>query len=208
MEDNKRQGQKANKNSDNKPNFPKMNNNRNRSGFVMYVIYIAIILVLGFFMITGESDSPQNINSVKFCQILENQDCEKIVVINGEFAEVYIKSSSIKNDSAYNDLRDKNEMGKPRVAQNFYIYKFATLEALNSEITDARNMIIQRDTTDKGLSAEEKRDIISNTRFNQEAEKRTDVWSGVLSLLWPILIIVLFFVIMIYIFVPEVIAKF
>ena len=196
MEDNKRQGQKANKNSDNKPNFPKMNNNRNRSGFVMYVIYIAIILVLGFFMITGESDSPQNINSVKFCQILENQDCEKIVVINGEFAEVYIKSSSIKNDSAYNDLRDKNEMGKPRVAQNFYIYKFATLEALNSEITDARNMIIQRDTTGKGLSAEEKRDIISNTRFNQEAEKRTDVWSGVLSLLWPILIIVLFFVIM------------
>ncbi len=196
MEDNKRQGQKANKNSDNKPNFPKMNNNRNRSGFVMYVIYIAIILVLGFFMITGESDSPQNINSVKFCQILENQDCEKIVVINGEFAEVYIKSSSIKNDSAYNDLRDKNEMGKPRVAQNFYIYKFATLEALNSEITDARNMIIQRDTTDKGLSAEEKRDIISNTRFNQEAEKRTDVWGGVLSLLWPILIIVLFFVIM------------
>ncbi|MBR4803382.1 MAG: ATP-dependent zinc metalloprotease FtsH [Bacteroidales bacterium] len=173
-----------------------MKNNRNRSSYIPYIIYVAIILVLGYFMFTGDDDSPKDINSVKFCQILEKQDCEKIVVVNGEFAEVYIKKMSIKNDTAYSDLRGKNEMGRPDVLQNFYIYKFATLEGLNSEIEEARNIIIQRDTTGKGLTDQEKRDVISNTRFNQTSDTRADIWRNVFSFLWPILFIVLFFVIM------------
>ncbi|MBR5027845.1 MAG: ATP-dependent zinc metalloprotease FtsH, partial [Bacteroidales bacterium] len=192
MEENKNQ----NTPPDNKNNFPKMKNNRNRSGYIPYIIYAAIILVLGYFMFTGDDDSPKDINSVKFCQILEKQDCEKIVVVNGEFAEVYIKKLSIKNDTAYSDLRGKNEMGRPDVLQNFYIYKFATLEGLNSEIEEARNIIIQRDTTGKGLTDQEKRDVISNTRFNQTSDTRADIWRNVFSFLWPILFIVLFFVIM------------
>ncbi|MBR0072430.1 MAG: AAA family ATPase, partial [Bacteroidales bacterium] len=67
---------------------------------------------------------------------------------------------------------------------------------MNSEINEARNIIIQRDTTGKGLSEQEKREVISKTRFNQTSDKRTDVWSGVLSFMWPILILVLFFVVM------------
>ena len=192
MEDNKNQ----NTPPDNRNNFPKMKNNRNRSSYIPYIIYGALILVLGYFMFTGDDDSPKDINSVKFCQILEKQDCEKIVVVNGEFAEVYIKKLSIRNDTAYSDLRGKNEMGRPDVLQNFYIYKFATLEGLNSEINDARNIIIQRDTTGKGLTEQEKREVISNTRFNQTSDTRTDIWRNVLSFLWPIFFIVLFIVIM------------
>ncbi len=192
MEENKNQ----NTHPDNKNNYPKMKNNRNRSSYIPYIIYVAIIFVLGYFMFTGENDSPKEINSVKFCQILEKQDCDKIVVVNGEFAEVYIKKMSIKKDTAYNDLRGKNDMGKPDVAQDFYIYRFATLEGLNNEINDARNMIIQRDTTGKGLSEQEKRDVISNTRFNQTSDTRADLWKNLFSFLWPILFIVLFFVIM------------
>ena len=194
MEDNNQN--RENNGNDKKPNFQKMKNNRGRSGYVMYIIYIAIILVLGYFMFTGESDAPKEINSVKFSQILEKQDCDKIVVVNGEFAEVYIKKASIRKDTAYKDLRGTNDMGKAKVEQNFYTYKFATLEGLNNEINDARNIIIQRDTTGKGLTEQEKREVVSNTRFNQTSDKRTDVWSGVLSFLWPILFIVLFFVIM------------
>ena len=194
MEDNNQN--RENNGNDKKPNCQKMKNNRSRSGYVMYIIYIAIILILGYFMFTGENDSPKEINSVKFSQILEKQDCEKIVVVNGEFAEVYIKKASIKKDTAYKDLRGTNDMGKAKVEQNFYTYKFATLEGLNNEINDARNIIIQRDTTGKGLTEQEKREVVSNTRFNQTSDKRTDVWSGVLSFLWPILFIVLFFVIM------------
>ena len=177
-------------------NFQKMKNNSNRSGSVMYVIYVAIILVLGYFLLSGDSNSPKEIESTKFSQILEKQDCDRIVVVNGEFAEVYIKTASVRKDTAYKDLRGNFENKRTKGNESFYIYKFASLEGMNSEINEARNIIIQRDTTGKGLSEQEKREVISKTRFNQTSDKRTDVWSGVLSFMWPILILVLFFVVM------------
>ncbi len=181
---------------DNKSKMQKKGNDKKRFGNAMYVIYIAIIIVLGYFMLTGDNNSPKEIESIKFSRILEKQDCDKIVVVNGDFAEVYIKKSSIKNDTAYNDLRGTNEMGRTRVEQDFYIYKFASLEGMNSEINEARNTIIQHDTTGKGLSEKEKQEVISRTRFSQTSDKRTDVWGGIISFLWPILFIVLLFVIM------------
>lgn len=174
------------------PKSPKKNN----LGKLIYVLYCAIILALAWFMFTGEdSTGPQDIQRTKVNRILKNRDYEKIIVVNHEFAEIYIKKEAVKSDTSYKDIITEEELKKDDPKYAFYNYKFQNEDAFNDDIKRIENEIIVRDTTGKGLSDEEKESVINRSLINCTSEKRNDVWGGILSFLWPLLLLILFFVI-------------
>ena len=62
--------------------------------FKIYWIYIALLLILGFMMFSGESTTTsKEINEEKLRTVLIKKDYQKINVVNKEFAEIYIKQS-------------------------------------------------------------------------------------------------------------------
>ncbi len=174
------------------PKSPKKNN----LGKLVYVLYCAIILALAWFMFTGEdSTGPQDIQRPKVNRILKNRDYEKIIVVNHEFAEIYIKKEAVKSDTSYKDIITEEELKKDDPKYAFYNYKFQTEDVFNDDIKRIENEIIVRDTTGKDLSDEEKESVINRSLINCTSEKRNDVWGGILSFLWPLLLLILFFVI-------------
>ncbi len=188
----------------NKNNNPPPVNNKNtgrplkqgkpKMGNILYWVYLLVFLgLIAFWFNSENASSTKEIQATRFDQILFNKDYEKIIVVNKEYAEVYIKKDRIVNDTTYRDLIPKNVSPQRVNAKNaYYTYKFISLDGLEKDVERIQNAIIARDTI--GKTDPEKEKIISNSRIELIPETRADVWKDVLSfLLWPVLLLVILF---------------
>lgn len=156
---------------------PKSGGNKPKKSWVLYVVYGAIILALGSMLLgQGSKDDSHKIKWAKLEYILTHKDYSKIVVVNKEFAEVYMKSSAIKKDTTYQDLFSRNMMNQVVPSSDHYIYEFITLEGFEKDI----------DTVEAAIGE----------RIEMEPEKRTSVWREIFVVFGPFLIIVVFLIIM------------
>ncbi|MBQ9639712.1 MAG: ATP-dependent zinc metalloprotease FtsH [Bacteroidales bacterium] len=160
----------------------------------MYIIYLLILLgIVGFWMQGTASSPSKNITWQRLETILMNGDEDKIVVVNQEFAEVYIKRLALKNDSSYRDLYGKNTFGQSLPVDNFYRYEFVTFESFEKDIERVENRIITRDTV--GVSdAATREQIISDARIDLKPEKRRNTFHEIWVLFGPLLIMILLMV--------------
>ena len=180
------------------PNGRNKNGKKPKSGMIMYIVYCAIILVLGGIMWMGDSSVPsREINWGKLEKILLKHDYDKIKIVNREFAEIYIKKDALQEDSAYSDLKAKNIFGKEsNPHEAFYTYKFVTFESFEKDLEGVENQMITTDTTGKGLTLAQKQQIINNCRIDITPETRTDMLVEIFRFLWPIILIAGFFILM------------
>ena len=166
-----------NKNN-NRPNKPQGNNNgsKPKKGWVMYVIYGVIILALGGMLLNpGNNGGPHKIGWTKLEHILTNQDYSKIVIVNQEFAEIYIKKDALK-DSAYSDLFGHNRVNKQLSDPGYYKYEFVTFESFEKDLEEVEEA--------------------TGHRIDLTPEKRTNAWKDILVIFGPFLVIILFFIVM------------
>ena len=148
-----------------------------KKSWVMYVVYGAIILLLGGMLLKQDGNGgPHKIKWARLESIIKKQDYTKIVIVNKEFAEIYIKPSAIKNDSSYSDLYSRNMMNQPVPEAGFYTYEFVTFESFEKDL--------------------EQIEETTGMRIDLVPEKRTSPWKDILVIFGPFLILILFFVIM------------
>ena len=166
-------------------------------GSMMYWIYGLIIIGLGWIMISGGEGTAESkdIRWTKLEQILLQKDYSKILVVNKEFAEIYINKDTVANDSLYKDLRPKNSFKIGTSTKDpYYIYRFVTYENFEKDLQRVSNEVVQRDTI--GKSEVEKLEIIRNSRIDTIPDVRGSIWRDLMPFLFPILMIAFF----IYIF--------
>ena len=173
-----------NNNSNNIP--PKGNSQKPQGGpkgqspkksWVMYVVYGAIILVLGGMLLRQDASSgPHKIKWSKLESVIRKQDYTKIVIVNQEFAEIYIKPSAIKKDSAYRDLQGRNMMSQPVPDAGYYTYEFVTFESFEKDLEELEES--------------------TGRRIELVPEKRANPWKDLLVIFGPLLLLIFFFVIM------------
>ncbi|MDE6494355.1 MAG: ATP-dependent zinc metalloprotease FtsH [Bacteroidales bacterium] len=120
-------------------------------------------------------------------QMLKKQDVERIVVVNKEFAEVFVKADRIYADSAYRMLR--SEDGKSN--QKHFVYKFLTLEAFQQAVQDAQMEARAADTA--GKTAYAKSVIMNAPMVEPVPETRKSFWEegGVSMILWVVFSVVM-----------------
>ncbi|MDY5968453.1 MAG: ATP-dependent metallopeptidase FtsH/Yme1/Tma family protein, partial [Bacteroidales bacterium] len=176
-----------------KPNLSQDSPRRNKG---MYVIYLLILAALGVLWFSGDTvEKDRKITWNRLEQILLQGDEERIVVVNQEFAEIFIKPEAIKHDTAYRDLANKNALGQPVPSNKFYTYQFVTFESFEKDLEEVEHHIVARDTV--GVTDPDKvQQIIRNSRIDLTPEKRTNQWREIFVVLWPLLLMVLFLVLM------------
>jgi cell division protease FtsH len=173
-----------------------------KGSVVMYIIYSAIILALGFIWFGSDSKSgPKDINWGKLENILLNQDEEKIIVVNKEFAEIYIKKEAIDRDSTYKELLGKTTLGKEDAKPSFYRYEFVTFESFEKDLERVEEQIVTRDTlgmsdSTGSVSTAQLNQIQKNAKIELVPEKRANAWREILVLFGPLLLIIIFFIAM------------
>jgi len=148
-----------------------------KTNWVMFVIYGVILITLGSMLLRSDgTNASHTIKWAKLEYILEHHDYSKIVIVNQKYAEVYIKSDALKNDSTYKDLFGRNMMGQELPESNYYKYDFVTFESF-----------------EKDLERVEER---TGERIDLTPEERTSPWRDIFIVFGPFLILILFFVIM------------
>ena len=141
--------------------FPKIKFNI----YWIYMLILAGFIILQFYDFGGK---PEEIDFFKLKEMVSANEVEKIVIVNKETAEIYLRSQSI-NSEKYVKLKEKGlRYGIPQ----FYL-TILSIEAFqeNLEKTQA--------------------DIPQNQRVILKTETRKDIWGDLLSwLIFPILLIV------------------
>jgi len=158
---NQNQNQNDNKGNDKKP-FPKFN---------IYWVYaiIAVFFIALNFMNLGSS--PKEITYQEFKRkMLDNNDVQKIVVVNKEKAEVYIKQDKL-NSSRYSDLFKDGAISVPKQGPHFF-FTIGSIEMFEKRLQEAQ------DNTPSGEYIEVK------------YETRRDILGEALTWLLPIIILV------------------
>jgi len=145
---NQNQNQESGSKGDGKKPFPKFN---------IYWVYaiIAIFFIALNFMNLGSS--PKEITYQEFKRkMLDNNDVEKIVVVNKEKAEVYIKEDKL-NTTRYDNLFDDGAISVPKQGPHFF-FTIGSIEMFEKRLAEAQ------ENTQSGeyieVSYETRRDIL------------------------------------------------
>ena len=147
-----------------KTNLPKM---KNKGKFNFYWIYAIMFFIILIVYITGFNDGATKTDWPQLMEMLKKQHVSKIVVVNKDEAEIYIKEDILKEDPAYKDVRSGSGItgaGGPQ-----YYMNISSAENFENKLTEVQ----------QGLS-----EVVY-----PEFENRTS-WTDSLSWLLPIIILV------------------
>lgn len=173
-------------------------NDRNRKFRPSSFIYIAILIILTIVWFSSDSQGPtKEISWSKLESILMNQDEERVVVVNQEFAEIYIKNNAIENDTAYSDLRSRNGMSN-KTPNGFYIYNFVTFDNFEKDLDLIESRIISRDTArmaarGQEVTPERLRKAQNDAHIELIPEHRSNPWREIIALFGPLILMILLF---------------
>lgn len=150
-----------------------------------YWIY-AIMAIAFFTMYFYGSDSkePKEIMWQRFeNDMLAKHHIEKLVVVNKEYAEIFIKKDVLNSDSSYKDaVKGKNDEGP------HYTMKFLSPESFQAQLATAEDRIFSKDTV--GKTPAQIAELEKTRHINVVPEERTN-WGYAIFTSWilPIVII-------------------
>ena len=115
-------------------NLPKGLNSKNKFNFYWVYGIIAIIFIAITFTNWGGNVKPVEWGDLK--EMLTRQDVEKIIVVNREEAEIYIKKEAL-SDPRYDEVREQGYQG----AGPHYIHTIGSYDTFKEDIENAQEGI-------------------------------------------------------------------
>ena len=111
------------------------NQNAPKFKFNMYWIYGVIFVVfITISFLNDSSLSTKKISTNKFFKVLESNDVDKILIINKNIAEVYIKSESISK----NDYKQQTKSAFFRKGSAMFQYNFGDLQNFENKLNQSK----------------------------------------------------------------------
>ncbi|MCM1041259.1 MAG: ATP-dependent zinc metalloprotease FtsH [Bacteroides sp.] len=171
----------------NNPGQGKRKGGRFRAIYWIYAAFLAFFLYLQFSSggMGGQRSYDATWHQVE--KMLKKGDVENIVVVNNQYAEVFLKTDRIYDDTAYEDLRSPDGHSNTK----FYVYKFLTLESFQQDVRKAQWDSKMADTVGKSPSA--KQAIMDAPTVEPVPETRKGFWENSLfsMLIWIVFSILL-----------------
>ncbi len=153
-----------NKNSNQgKPPIPNFNDNKNgKNKLWIFTIILGILAIVTLFYPFG-SNPTSEMSFKELIPIIENQDVEKIVVVNGVRADIYIKLDKLNNYKV-----DKNGMfGIGANKGPHYFLKIGSFDSFEKKLDEIQKNVPIKD------------------RINISSDTESNVWGGIIH--WIIL---------------------
>lgn len=156
--------------------------------FSFYWIYAILAIVFIAIQYFNYTSPVKEITWGKLEEMLTRQDVEKIVIVNKEKAEIYIKAEKIKTDSAYKEFT-KRSFGNSTADSPEYFYQIGSEEIFHGLMKDNRDSVRARMLRDS-IPAEQIAEFWSQYPYPPSVDTRKDYFGDILSYLLPILIII------------------
>ncbi|MDP1621501.1 MAG: ATP-dependent zinc metalloprotease FtsH [Bacteroidales bacterium] len=166
-----------------------------RPKFNFYWIYA--ILAIGFIGIQyfNYPNPVEEITWPKLEEILTKQDVEKIVIINKEKAEIFIKKEKLKSDTAYQKFT-KRSFGVSSTPTPEFTYQVGSLEIFHGLLKDTRDSVVS-DMRRDNVPVSQIIEFQKQYPYPPSTDTRKDVFGDILGyLLLPAVLIGAWFLIM------------
>ena len=166
-----------------------------RPKFNFYWIYA--ILAIGFIAIQyfNYSNPVEEITWTKLEEILTKQDVEKIVIVNKEKAEIYIKKEKLKSDTAYKKFTKRSFSTSSSESPEF-TYQVGSQDIFHGLLKDTRDSVVARMRRDS-VSAVKIAEFQKQFPYPPASVDRKDVVGDILGYLFlPAILIGAWFLIM------------
>lgn len=156
--------------------------------FSFYWIYAILALIFIGFQFFYYSNPVKEINWNKLEGLLLKQDVEKIVIINKEKAEVFIKKERLEKDTAYKEFQKKG-FGSSIGTNPQYTYQIGSDVIFDRLLTDTRKTIITQMARDS-VVAKDSTAFLKQYPYPPANEQRKDFFGDTLSYLIPIILLI------------------
>lgn len=179
--------EKEKKKSSFTPNFISPKGKKPKFSFYwIYAILAVVFIAIQYFNYTNP---VKKIEWPKLVEMLTKQDVEKIVIINKEKAEIFIKKNKIQSDTTYKDFR-KHSFGTSSSGDNpQYFYLISSEEIFHGLLKDTRDSVVARmkqDSIPVGQISEFKKQY----PYPPSTDTRKDIFGDIFGYLLPIIILV------------------
>lgn len=144
-----------------------------KKGFNIYWVYGILFLIFIALNFLDFSPKAREVDMYRLKNMISAQDVDKIIIVNREQAEIYIKPEALKK-AEYNDLPEKEEWASSGKFQFYYtILSIETFEAQIEEI---------------------QKDFPYEQRVKMKNETRKDYFYDALSWILPLVILIVLWV--------------
>jgi ATP-dependent metalloprotease FtsH len=122
---------KENSNKENNTPFKQFN-----FKFNFYWIYgIIFALLIGYQLLNSSDLASNKLTQNEFQQILNDNDIEKILIVNGDIAQLTIKSEALNTKDKYSKYKNPSIFGQ---TSPVYVYDFGDLQNFENNLTSAK----------------------------------------------------------------------
>ncbi len=123
--------EEPNKENDNNSPFKQFN-----FKFNFYWIYgIIFALLIGYQLMNSSEVGGNKLSQNEFREILNDNDIEKILIVNGDIAQLTIKSEALNTKDRYNKSKNPTIFGQTSPT---YIYDFGDLQNFENSLSEAK----------------------------------------------------------------------
>lgn len=147
------------------------NNGKPQKNNTIFWIFGVIVLAIIALQFPDYQGSPKTIYWSEFKTMLQNKDINRIILVNKEKAQIYLKEDRY-NSEKYKYLIDQH------IPQNgpHFNYVISSPESFQTRLSDAQ------------------KDIPENEQILFESENQTNIWGEVLSWILPIALLIVFWI--------------
>jgi AFG3 family protein len=139
-------------------------------GFKFYWLYILFFIFFVIYFLLGQAFNTKEIGWTEFEQtMLLNHDVEKIVIVNKEIAEIYIKKEKLNNPK-YQNIAKSKYISNPN-----YVIQIGAVESFENKLQRAQ------------------KDFSNSDMVDLRYVNRTNWWSNMVWVL-PFLLLILFWI--------------
>lgn len=172
-------------------------NKKPKGSTMMYIVYGVIALALGGVLLGGgnEGRSKKIEEWSKIDYILRNGDQKNIVVVDREYAEIYIKDEALRDDTAYSDLVHENDIANA----GHYVYKFVDFTSFKEDVDRIAEQNFARDTaglTDSvgHIDAAKIAQLQRENKISFTSRESDHTWEKIGYWFGPLIMLILFWV--------------
>ncbi len=177
---------KEKKNTNFSPNFS--SNKKNKQKFSFYWIYAILAVVFIAIQYFNYSNPVKETTWNKVAEMLVKQDVEKIVVINKEKAEIYIKKEKLSKDTTYKEFLKKS-FGSSFSNNPQYYYQVPSGDIFWGLLKDTRDSTATQ-MTRAGKTPQQVQQFIKQFPYPPATDSRKDIFGDILNYLIPIIILI------------------
>jgi len=159
-----------------------------RPKFSFYWIYAILAIVFIAIQYFNYSNPVKEIAWNRLEEMLKKQDIDKLVIINKEKAEIYIKKDKLKTDTAYKDFT-KRSFGTSSGSSPEFFYQIGSEEIFHGLLKDTRDSVISRMRRDS-LPKEMVVQFQKQYPYPPSTDTRKDLFGDIFSYLLPIIILI------------------